>query len=332
VAPEPKPRRGLWYAFTAAAAVAAVVALALTTGTSVASPLEWWQPGSPVPQPATLTITTRPEGAQVSIDGEARGVTPLTLAISPGPHTLTVRAGDQERVMPLTAAAGSDIVRDLEMTVAAPAAALGGLTVATDPPGARVAIDGRPAGTSPVSVEGLAAGTHTVAVTGATGSAERIVTIPAGQTSSVVFALPQAAGPVAGWLAVSVPFDVQVMERDEIIGASGGARIMLASGRHDIVLVNRALEYQESRRIDVRPGQTTTLTVEAPTVTMNVNARPWAEVSIDGRELGQTPISNATVTVGTHQFVFRHPQLGERRQTVVITNRGTQRIAVDLTR
>jgi hypothetical protein len=183
-----------------------------------------------------------------------------------------------------------------------------------------------------VTVPGLSVGEHAIAVTGTTGSGRRMVTVVAGQTASVVFSLPQVAGPVAGWLAVSVPFDVQVMEGGEIIGAGGGARIMLATGRHDIAFVNRSLEYQESRQVEVRPGQTTTVTLSAPAVTVNVNARPWANVTVDGRDLGQTPIANAEITVGIHEFVFRHPQLGERRQTVAVTGKPAQRIAVDLTR
>jgi hypothetical protein len=36
--------------------------------------------------------------------------------------------------------------------------------------------------------------------------------------------------------------------------------------------------------------------------------------------------------VGTHEITFRHPQLGERTQTVVVTAKGVNRVAVDLTR
>ena len=131
---------------------------------------------------------------------------------------------------------------------------------------------------------------------------------------------------------MSVPFEVQVVERGEVIGASGGASIMLASGRHDLVLVNRTLEDLEPRRVEVVAGQTTVIRVDPPTVRVNVNARPWADVSIDGRDLGQTPIANVEVTVGTHEIVFRHPQFGERRQTVIVNTKDAQRIAVDMTK
>jgi hypothetical protein len=55
-------------------------------------------------------------------------------------------------------------------------------------------------------------------------------------------------------------------------------------------------------------------------------------VSLDGASLGQTPISNLQVAVGTHEMVFRHPQLGERRQSVTVTAKGPNRIAADLTK
>ena len=103
----------------------------------------------------------------MSIDGEARGVTPLTLSVNPGPHTLAVRAGGQERVVPITAAAGADIVRDFEMTAITPPVTgvpsitppvTGVLSITTEPPGAQIAVDGKPSGTSPVTLNALAAG------------------------------------------------------------------------------------------------------------------------------------------------------------------------------
>jgi hypothetical protein len=284
------------------------------------------------PHPGKLTIVTRPAGADVTVDGERRGTTPLTLSIPPGAHTVSVRSGSDERVLPLTVAPDADIVRELEMTAAAPPVASGVLTVVTDPAGARVTIDGRPAGTSPLTLEGLAAAEHTVVVSSETGSAERTVTIAAGRSASVMFSLPKVSGPVGGWLTVTAPFDVQIIEKDEVIGAGGAARIMLAAGRHDVLLVNKTIDYQEAKRFDVVAGKTTSIRVDPPKVTLSVNARPWADVTIDGTNVGQTPIANASVALGTHQVVFRHPQFGEKRQTVIVTAKGPNRIAVDLTK
>jgi len=62
------------------------------------------------PKPGNLTIDTRPAGSDVLIDGARRGATPLTLALAPGAHTITIRSGADERVVPLTIAAGAERV------------------------------------------------------------------------------------------------------------------------------------------------------------------------------------------------------------------------------
>jgi hypothetical protein len=107
---------------------------------------------------------------------------------------------------------------------------------------------------------------------------------------------------------------------------------MLAAGRHDITLANRSLGYQDARKIEVTAGKTIAIRVDPPKVSVSVNARPWAEVTVDGSSVGQTPLSNLLVAVGPHEMVFRHPQLGERRQTVVVTAKGPNRVAADLSK
>ena len=169
-------------------------------------------------------------------------------------------------------------------------------------------------------------------MTGDAGAVERTVAVAAGSTASVMFSLPKAAGPVGGWLTISGPFEVEVVEHDDVIGTSETSRIMLAAGRHDIMLISRSLGYQEARKIDVTAGKTTALRIDPPKVSVSVNARPWAELVLDGVGIGQTPLANVQITVGTHEMLFRHPQLGERKQTIVVNAKGPNRIAADLTK
>jgi len=309
----------------AVAVVAAIGAIALQR-----FPLLQGTPGAP--RPGNLTINTRPIDAEVLIDGARRGTTPLTLSLTPGTHTITVRSAGDERIVPLTIASGAEVSHYFEMKPAEPAVVVGRVSVVTDPPGVRVSVDGRARGTSPITVTDLTPADHKVTVTSDTGSAERTITVTAGGTASVMFSLPKVSGPVGGWLAIAAPFDLEVLEHDDVIGSGGTSKIMLAAGRHDITLLNRSLGYQEARKIDVTAGKTMSIKIDPPKVTISVNARPWADVSLDGASLGQTPISNLLVAVGAHEMVFRHPQLGERRQSVTVTVKGPNRIAADLTK
>jgi serine/threonine-protein kinase len=227
--------------------------------------------------------------------------------------------------------AGAQVSQYLELAApSATPAPVGHLTIVTEPPGARVSIDGQARGVSPVTVRDLEATSHKVTVVGATGSSERTVEVEPGGTTSVVFALGRP-GVTAGYLSVQSAFNVQIAESGDIVGSSATPRVMMAAGQHQMTFSNAELGFEERRQVEIRPGATTTVRLDA-VAGLNINARPWADVSVDGVSLGQTPIANYPLPLGSHQVVFRHPQLGERRQTVVVTTRGPNRISMDLTR
>jgi hypothetical protein len=46
--------------------------------------------------------------------------------------------------------------------------------------------------------------------------------------------------------------------------------------------------------------------------------------------MGETPIGNLSMSVGPHEIVFRHPELGEQRHAVTVTAGAPARLSVDL--
>jgi hypothetical protein len=123
---------------------------------------------------------------------------------------------------------------------------------------------------------------------------------------------------------------VQILENERLLGTSQIDRIMLPEGRHDLDIVNGTLGVRARRSVQVTAGRVTSVSLEWPTGALAVNAVPWAEVFIQGRPFGETPIGNLRVPVGVHEVVFRHPSLGERRASVTVTVGETARLAVDL--
>jgi hypothetical protein len=105
---------------------------------------------------------------------------------------------------------------------------------------------------------------------------------------------------------------------------------MLAAGRHELDLSNEALGYRATRVVQVGPGKVASITLDLPQGVVNLNAAPWAEVWIDGRRVGETPIGNLSVSIGSHEVVFRHPQLGEKRQAISVTLGAPVRVSVDM--
>jgi hypothetical protein len=49
-----------------------------------------------------------------------------------------------------------------------------------------------------------------------------------------------------------------------------------------------------------------------------LNAFPWAQVSIDGVLVGETPIASVEMAPGTHHLTFRNPDFGERHVIVLV--------------
>jgi hypothetical protein len=320
--PPARPRFAGWRRI----AVVALVAVALVEGGIIAM-RAYRQPA--VPTLGTLSVQTNPPGVAVFVDGVARGNTPARLSLAAGSHIVELRGRGVPRVIPVTVTAGAEASQYLELPETPSS---GSLLVQSDPAGARVTVDGVDHGVAPVSVADLAPGEHEVVLQAEGGApVKQRVVIQAGVTSSVLAPVSTAsAGPVSGWLSVKAPVAIEIRQGGRLLGTTESDRIMMAAGRHEVELVNDTLGYNVTRSIQVPPGKIASIAVEMPMGTINLNAAPWAEVWIDGRRAGETPIGNLPIAIGPHEIVFRHPQLGEKRQAVSVTLKAPVRLSVDM--
>jgi len=64
---------------------------------------------------------------------------------------------------------------------------------------------------------------------------------------------------------------------------------------------------------------------------LNLDASPWANITLDGRSLGETPLANVRVSAGAHLIVATNPENGKsvRRSITVVAGR-TQALRLDL--
>jgi hypothetical protein len=232
-------------------------------------------------------------------------------------------------VIPLQVPAGGQVSQYLEF---ADTPMTGMLVVHSQPAGAKVSIDGVPRGVAPLTLEGLAPGDHEVTLQSDAGTSKHTVKVLAGTTASLVApVLPTAAeGPVSGWLSVKAPFTIEIREAGQLVGTSESDRLMMAAGRHEVELVNATLGYRETRALQIVPGKVLPLSVVLPKGTVNLNAAPWAEVWIDGTRVGDTPIGNLQVPIGSHEVLFRHPQFGEQRHAISVTTGTPVRLSVTM--
>jgi hypothetical protein len=281
-----------------------------------------------------LTVQTNPTNLEVLIAGKSVGRTPLTLPLPAGTYDVEVGAPGQRRVIKASVTAGVASVQHLELAPAVPVPAVetGTLRVQTDPSNLTVQVDGVDRGFSPVMIERLEPGDHSVSVRTDRGVIHKTVKLQARESLSLIVSGVAAAdaATTGGWLTVSSPVPMQLREAGKVIGTTESDRVMLPAGDHDVEILNEALGFRAVRKMRVAPGKTATTRIELPNGSLSLNAQPWAEVWIDGERVGDTPIGNLQRPIGTHQVVFRHPELGERRESVVITTRQPARLGVDL--
>ena len=225
-----------------------------------------------------------------------------------------------------------------------PSAAVAQINLVTNDPGAPVQVDGRLAGVTPLDLS-INSGVRSITVgsslplapkpemvVGSTGQdanprelgRERIGAHP---PPSIVPA-PQHPGGIR----VSSPIELEVFEGDRRLGSTATGIVSAPAGRHEVELINSVLGFRSRQVVDVRAGQVVALTVSPPNGSININAVPWAEVIIDGKPVGETPIGNLSIPLGEHEIVFRHPQLGEARRTAIVRSDAVTRVSANLER
>ena len=116
----------------------------------------------------------------------------------------------------------------------------------------------------------------------------------------------------------------------EVLGNTKMDRLMLPVGSHRIELANAGLEFVAARTVQIAAGRTANVVIAVPSGRLSVNAVPWADVSLDGVSIGTTPLGDLQVPIGSHELIFRHPQLGERKHTVTVKAQTVARIGIDL--
>jgi len=117
--------------------------------------------------------------------------------------------------------------------------------------------------------------------------------------------LPPVAPMQTGMLAVSSPTTVDIYMGDQLVG-SAPTSLVLPTGNQTVEYRHRDLRKTVTHLIKANETTTTMVTFDVP---LQINARPWAQVSIDGpqrRSLGQTPLSDVRVPIGS-LLIFENP-------------------------
>lgn len=273
------------------------------------------------PKTGTAEIQSVPDGAEVWMNGRQIGVTPMRAEFAVGSHEVELRHRGTTRSLILDVLPNATVVQRIEW--AAPRGAVGRLRIESEPAGAIVAIDGRPRGVTPLTADDLTAGRHAVDLTHQGNTVHETVDIKPSKTTTLRTSVYQ------GWLALFSPIDLKAAFDGRPLVLDDQNRALLPAGPHELTLQNKKLGFLETRSIAIKPGETTAVSVELPKTMLTVTASGPGDVWIDGTRVGDAPIVDLPIEIGTHDVLVRSPEFGERRLTVIATV-APVRVAVDL--
>jgi serine/threonine-protein kinase len=86
----------------------------------------------------------------------------------------------------------------------------------------------------------------------------------------------------------------------KVIGTTPLEAVELPVGKHTLALASSRFGIQRSLTVEVAAGELTTKTVDVPRGKLVINARPFAEVYVDGEHVGTTPVTRP-VYEGRHE-------------------------------
>ena len=277
--------------------------------------------------PGRINLGTQPSGAEVIIDGENVGVTPLTqLKLARGEYSLMVRREDYENHQSVLQVSGLDQEQSPVIELLPDWA---DVEITTEPGGARITIGDQPTDLTTPAIVPVPSGFQelTLKLDGYKSWTTDIeVTAREPQTLEPITLVP-ADGLVT---VITNPPGAGVTANGKFFGESP-AELALRPGKDYKVQVYKAGYAQVSRSLTATKGERTLNLSLKPLlgkVTVEVEPRD-AQLTVDGRVL-DSPNQTLTLPVGEHSFTISKPGYASYKATLRPKDGLTQQLRVKL--
>jgi hypothetical protein len=265
----------------------------------------------------SITVTSDPAGAAISLNGNYRGTTPLTIPNVP-PGTYTIRAelpGYEPQSVVNSVIAGQETVQRFTLQkIVQP----GSVTVLSTPSGSSIYLDGEYEGRTPVTLSDIQPGTHTIELDAAGYyDWKTVVSVTGGSSQVVTATLSPIPVATTGWIDVSSKPPGATIYLDGVakgLTPAQGSKTLegVKPGDHTVKL--QLSGYQDytttvSVRADTTSSVTASLTaVSVATGTLSVATSPsGANVFVDNVFQGISPVTLTGIPAGVRTVKIQLP-------------------------
>ncbi len=275
-------------------------------------------------------IQAGPPGAVIRVDGEE------TALKVPAELPLSGKAGD--RVVVEVVAEGQVLgTRELELGPDAPEPWIEELAlppvklrITSAPEGASIRVGGRDTGLlTPADIELAPGRRHSLELRLAGHDPKRwsftIEELSDEQRSGLHFPLVASAPP--GYITVNAPYPVSLRIGGRRHGPLTQGEIAVPPGTHEVVILAEEVFLRQTSTVEIRSDERKGVRVPKA-VAVRITANPAnCQVTVDGIDVGATPITNRRMVVGSHEFLFYWPAEGVRKTVRKTVQREGQRIS-----
>jgi serine/threonine-protein kinase len=130
---------------------------------------------------------------------------------------------------------------------------------------------------------------------------------------------PQPKTPAAkggGWLELATTPPVNVYVKGRSLGRTP-MKVPLPAGKVSVRLADAAAGIERTLPLVIRSGNTTTSSITFAKGKLDLRVSPWAQVKLDGKSLGNTPIPVQELFEGTHQLELTNPEIPKSKKLEV---------------
>ena len=281
----------------------------------------------PLPTTGSLTVTSTPAGAAISIDGADSGkLTPFTFNnLVPGDHAIGASlAGYNPASTTVTIVAGESASADFQLT---PIPQTGSISVTSTPAGAGITLDGNDTGeVTPFTLDPVESGDHTVTINLAGYSpSTKTITVSTGLTTSADFQLVPIPPQTGSISVTSSPPGAEISLDGIVTGKNTPATLdSVAPGDHTVA-VSLTGYNPASKTATVSAGSTSGVDFVLNQIPQNgsiaVSSVPsGATIELDGTGTGAiTPFTLEGVAPGDHAVSVSLSGYNPESQTVTVT-------------
>ncbi len=281
----------------------------------------------------SLAIASDPAGASVIVNGMDKGATPVTLAgLPPGEYVIELRKEGYDRIYkPVALLENQELSVNLEMKTTT-----GLVLVESVPPGADVIIGGVSKGNTPLLLTDLPLGSYKIEFNSPTHlprtlSADLVDRKP-------VHVVADLVSNTAKLVVTSEPAGAEIRINGIAVGTTPATIEDVVSGETDIKISKRGYApFSQRLTLEATRSYRFNPQLEALPSGLTVMSTPeGAEVTIDNKPVGTTPLTLTNLKEGAHQIevslpgyetasknLYLEPALNDRVEFPLVKNSGS---------